>query len=151
MFNVSPDITRSTRSELGSHWDPRPHISYRQPGVPGDDHSDLPEFSFSHAVSSELRAHPEYIVLDLDLVRQMESTVTWWKKWLPIFLDGRNTWKHVETCGNYGHFMGEIQFIVRGSHESWGSKCFSGGPAPRKTMGFLTPGVVQKRGKYLEN
>ena len=78
-------------------WDPRPHISYRQPGVPGDDHSDLPEFSFSHAVSSELRAHPEYIVLDLDLVRQMESTVTWWKKWLPIFLDGRNMWKHVET------------------------------------------------------
>lgn len=52
----------------------QPHISYRQPGVPGVDNSDLPEFSFSHAVSCEIRAHPEYIVLDLDLVRQMEST-----------------------------------------------------------------------------
>ena len=72
--------------------------------MPGVDNSDLPEFSFSHAVSCEIRARPEYIVLDLDPVRQMESTVTWFrKKWLPIFF-----WGMVETCGNYGHF-GEIQ------------------------------------------
>ena len=83
------------------------------PGV--DDHSDLPEFSFSHAVSCEIRAHPEYIVLDLDLVRQMESTVTWKEKAASIFFGMVET---VETCGNYGHFMGEIFQFVHGADES---------------------------------
>ena len=69
---MESSLLQTSDSEIPFH---RHHVSYRQPA--GLDDDDLPEFSFSHAVSCEVRAQPEYIVLDLDLVRQMESTVFW--------------------------------------------------------------------------
>ncbi|CAK9023030.1 Uncharacterized protein C24H6.11c [Durusdinium trenchii] len=58
------------------HFSQQRHVSYRRhPSAGADDFPlDLPEFSFSHVVSCEARAHPEYIILDLELVSQMEST-----------------------------------------------------------------------------
>ncbi|CAJ1347815.1 unnamed protein product [Effrenium voratum] len=49
------------------------HVAYQSPKRAEKD-EELPEFGFSHAVSCEARLSPEYIIIDLDVVRQMEST-----------------------------------------------------------------------------
>ena len=159
--HVEPPLNRINDQHL------RRHTSYRQrTGDRVDDDVDLPEFSFSHAVSCEVRAHPEYIILDLDLVRQMESTVTWQKSGnFGVVETSENLW---ETCGNY---MEIYHFLVKHGETQCTLVEFT---VDSTNFGMIHPmnpeavsafqevlrlgqrwsfglGVVQKHGEYLEN